>query len=115
MSADALTRAQEWPQLYRAHCERYSVKRTYTHDQLTALLAERGLEVSAHEYQFRGRWSQRLYLSLSAYGGRAGFNAAAPLTPLVAAADAAAGRDGRPEGGAIVLVRARHRARQPVA
>jgi SAM-dependent methyltransferase len=115
MSADALTRAQEWPQLYRAHCERYSVKRTYTHDQLAGLLAERGLEVSEHEYQFRGRWSQRLYLSLSAYGGRAGFNAAAPLTPLVAAADAAAGRDGQPEGGAIVLVRAMHRARQPVA
>jgi SAM-dependent methyltransferase len=115
MSADALTRAREWPRLYQAHCDRYRVQRTYTHDQLTALLAERGLEVSEYSYQFRGKWSQRLYLSLSAYGGRAGFNAAAPLTPFVAAADAAAERGGQPDSGAIVLVRARHRAPQPVA
>jgi len=109
MSADALTLAERWPRLYRAHCERYSVKRTYSHDHLTALLAARGLDVVWHEYQFRARWAQRLYLGLSAYGGKVGFNAAAPMLPLVAAAD----RGARGDGGAIVLVRAR-RATRPV-
>lgn len=103
MSADALTLAEQWPRLYRAHCERYSVKRTYSHDQLAALLAARGLAVVWHEYQFRARWAQRMYLGLSAYGGKVGFNAAAPALPLVAAADGLAHGD----GGAIVLVRAR--------
>ena len=42
MSADTLSRAAQWPELYRAHCERYHVQRTYTHEQLTGLLAERG-------------------------------------------------------------------------
>jgi SAM-dependent methyltransferase len=103
MSADALTLAERWPRLYRVHCERYHVQRTYSHQQLTALLAGYGLEVVRHEYQFRTRWAQRMYLSLSAYGGRVGFNAAAPALPLVAAAD----RGARGDGGAIVLVRAR--------
>jgi SAM-dependent methyltransferase len=103
MSADALTLAERWPRLYRAHCERYSVKRTYSYDELTALLAARGLVMIAHQYQFRTRWAQQLYLGLSAYGGKIGFNAAAPVTPLVAAAD----RGARGDGGAIVLVRAR--------
>ena len=31
MSADALTLAGQWPGLYRAHCERYHVQRTYSH------------------------------------------------------------------------------------
>ncbi len=105
MSADALTLATRWPRLYAAHCERYRVRRTYSHDQLAGLLAERGLRVVTYVYQFRGRWAQRLYLSLSAYGGKFGFNAAAPALPLVAASDRAAG--GAPEGGAIVLVHAR--------
>ena len=103
MSADALTLAERWPRLYRAHCERYHVQRTYSHQQLTALLAGCGLEMVRHEYQFRTRWAQRMYLGLSAYGGRVGFNAAAPALPLVAAAD----RGARGDGGAIVLVRAR--------
>jgi SAM-dependent methyltransferase len=103
MSADALTLADRWPGLYRAHCERYSVKRTYSRDQLTALLAACGLAVVRHEYQFRTRWAQQMYLGLSAYGGKIGFNAAAPALPLVAAAD----RRARGDGGAIVLVRAR--------
>jgi SAM-dependent methyltransferase len=103
MSADALTLAERWPRLYRAHCERYHVKRTYSHHELTALLAERGLTVEAHVYQFRTRWAQRMYLGLSAYGGKVGFNAAAPALPLVAAAD----RGAHGDGGAIVLVRAR--------
>jgi SAM-dependent methyltransferase len=110
MSADALTLAEQWPRLYRAHCERYHVKRTYSHAELATLLAARGLEVIAHQYQFRSRWAQRMYLGLSAYGGKFGFNAAAPAAPLVAASD----RGARGEGGAIVLVRAR-RGRPPAA
>jgi SAM-dependent methyltransferase len=106
MSADALTLAARWPGLYRAHCERYSVKRTYSHDQLTRLMAARGLEVISHQYQFRASWAQRMYLGLSAYGGKAGFNVAAPVLPLVAAADRRTAGD----GGAIVLVRARRAA-----
>jgi len=105
MSADALTLAQRWPRLYRAHCERYHVKRTYSHDDLTGLLAARGFDVIAHQYQFRTGWAQQLYLSLSAYGGKVGFNAAAPVMPLVAASD----RGARGDGGAIVLIRARRR------
>lgn len=118
MSADALTLAKRWPKLYSAHCERYSVQRTYSFDQLSALLRERGFEVAEHEYQFRGEWAQRLYLGLSAYGGRFGFNVAAPVLPLVAASDRRAGassarlawafgRGGADTGGAIVLVHAR--------
>jgi SAM-dependent methyltransferase len=107
MSADALTMAQRWPRLYHAHCERYHVRRTYSHGELAALLSARGLEVIAHEYQFRAHWAQRMYLGLSAYGGKVGFNAAAPALPLVAAAD----RGARGDGGAIVLVRARRVAR----
>src|SRR6266702_853552 len=103
MSADALTLAENWPRLYQAHCERYHVQRTYSHAELAALLAARGLDVIAHQYQFRSRWAQRMYLGLSAHGGKFGFNAAAPATPLVAASDRAAHGD----GGAIVLVRAR--------
>jgi len=103
MSADALTLAEQWPRLYRAHCERYHVKRTYSHAELAALLSARGLDVIAHQYQFRSRWAQRMYLGLSAHGGKFGFNAAAPATPLIAASDRAAHSD----GGAIVLVRAR--------
>jgi SAM-dependent methyltransferase len=104
MSADALTLAEHWPNLFRAHCERYHVKRTYSHQELTSLLAARGLAVLEYRYQFRSRRAQRMYLGLSAYGGKFGFNAAAPAAPLVAASDRAA----RGDGGAIVLIRARH-------
>ncbi|HUK69997.1 MAG TPA: methyltransferase domain-containing protein [Streptosporangiaceae bacterium] len=103
MSADALTRATQWPDLYRAHCARFHVKRTYTHETLTRLLRPSGLEVMEHAYQFRARWSERLYLALSARGGRVGFNAAAALIPLVAASDRRADQ----ELGSIVLLRAR--------
>ncbi|HEY6497909.1 MAG TPA: class I SAM-dependent methyltransferase [Streptosporangiaceae bacterium] len=105
MSADTLSRADQWPDLFRAHCQRYHVKRTYTHGELTELLAGRGLDVAEYAYQFRSGWSERLYLTLSAHGGKVGFNAAAPLAPLVAAADRATRRD----QGAIVLIRARRR------
>jgi hypothetical protein len=59
--------------------------------------------VLEYRYQFRSRRAQRMYLGLSAYGGKFGFNAAAPAAPLVAASDRAV----RGDGGAIVLVRAR--------
>jgi hypothetical protein len=49
-----------------------------------------------------------MYLGLSAYGGKFGFNAAAPAMPLIAAAD----RGTRGDGGAIVLVRARRTVRE---
>jgi SAM-dependent methyltransferase len=109
MSADALTLAARWPKLYQAHCQRYHVQRTYSHADLAALLAARGLQVIEYQYQFRSRWAQRMYLGLSAYGGKFGFNAAAPAMPLVAAAD----RGTRGDGGAIVLMRARRGARGP--
>ena len=107
MSADALTLAEHWPNLFRAHCERYHVKRTYSHQELSSLLAARGLAVLEYRYQFRSRRAQRMYLGLSAHGGKFGFNAAAPAAPLVAASDRAA----RGDGGAIVLVRARRQGR----
>jgi SAM-dependent methyltransferase len=110
MSADALTLAGRWPKLYQAHCERYHVQRTYSHVELTELLAARGLEVITYQYQFRTRWAQRMYLGLSAHGGKFGFNAAAPAMPLVAAAD----RGTRGDGGAIVLVRARRQGQRAV-
>ena len=109
LSADALTRAARWPQLYRAHCARYRVKRTYTHATLGKLLADRGFDVTGHAYQFRSLASERFYLGLSAHGGRAGFNLAAPLTPLVAASDRWCERRAGGEQGSIVLVRARLR------
>ena len=108
MSADALTQGARWPNLYRAHCQRYHVQRTYSHAELTALLAARGLDVIEHQYQFRTPWAQRMYLGLSAYGGKFGFNAAAPAVPLIAAAD----RGTRGDGGAIVLIRARRNGRR---
>jgi ubiquinone/menaquinone biosynthesis C-methylase UbiE len=55
MSADALTLAEHWPNLFRAHCERYHVKRTYSHQELTSLLAARRLAVLEYRYQFRSR------------------------------------------------------------
>ncbi|WP_067970674.1 class I SAM-dependent methyltransferase [Nocardiopsis trehalosi] len=103
MSADCLSRREEWPALFAAHARRYHVKRTYTHETLGGILADCGLEPVEHSYQFRGRAAERTYLGLSAYGGRFGFNAAAPLVPLIAADDAR-----RPNTrGSIVLVRAR--------
>ena len=109
MSADTLSRKSRWPSLFEAHSQRYHVQRTYTHGQLTELLDERGLDVEEYTYQFRSDWSERLYLTLSAHGGKVGFNAAAPLAPLVAASDRLTHRD----QGAIVLIRARRRADRP--
>jgi hypothetical protein len=61
--------------------------------------------VAEYTYQFRSTWSERLYLTLSAHGGKVGFNAAAPLAALVAASD----RISQQDQGAIVLIRARKR------
>ncbi|HEX2824371.1 MAG TPA: hypothetical protein VHO07_30040 [Streptosporangiaceae bacterium] len=41
--------------------------------ELAGLLAASGFDVLAHQYQFRTRWAQQMYLSRSAYGGKAGF------------------------------------------
>jgi ubiquinone/menaquinone biosynthesis C-methylase UbiE len=103
MSADVLSRSADHPELRAAHDKKYHVKHTYTHESLGALLKDRGMELISYEYQFRTPAAQRLYLTLSAKGGRAGFNAAAPLIPLVAAADRRAAND----QGSIVLIRAR--------
>ncbi|HEX2315391.1 MAG TPA: class I SAM-dependent methyltransferase [Thermomonospora sp.] len=105
MSADVLSRADAWPKLRDAHKAKYHVQHTYTHESLSALMDEHGLDVVGHSYQFRTAAAERLYLSLSAYGGKVGFNAAAPLAPLVALGD----RRAPNVRGSIVLVRARKR------
>lgn len=102
MSADALTRRSEWPGLYEAHCRRYAVQRTYDHQQLATLLAERGLELVEHTYQFRGRQAEHFYLAMSSVRGKAAPNAAVLAAPLVAARDKTSPND----RGSVVLVRA---------
>jgi ubiquinone/menaquinone biosynthesis C-methylase UbiE len=109
MSADVLSRSHDWPKLREAHCAKYHVQHTYTHESLAGLLGDRDMELADYSYQFRSRTTERLYLSLSAYGGRVGFNAAAPLTPLVALADRRSPND----RGSIVLIRARKNGRRP--
>ncbi|WP_046471467.1 class I SAM-dependent methyltransferase [Allosalinactinospora lopnorensis] len=105
LSADCLSRRAEWPALFEAHSRRYDVRRTYTHECLAELLAQSGMDIREYTYQFRGRGAERGYLMLSAHGGRAGFNAAAPLIPVVWLSDTH-----RPDDrGSIVLVRARKR------
>lgn len=105
MSADAVTRAGRWPALYGRHCQNYAVKQTYTHQRLASLLAERGMDVIEHTYQFRGPLSERVYLTVSAYGGRVGPNAAAVLVPFIAVGDWLAPNN----QGSMVLIRARKR------
>ncbi|QBI55786.1 class I SAM-dependent methyltransferase [Streptomonospora litoralis] len=105
MSADCLSRRERWPHLFAAHSRRYHVKQTYTHESLTSALDAHGLDVLEHTYQFRGALAERTYLSVSAHGGRVGFNAAAPLAPLIALGDARSPNT----RGSIVLIRARRR------
>ena len=105
MSADALTRAGEWPRLFDAHCQRYAVKQTYTHERLAGLLSERGLDLVEHSYQFRGQRAEHFYLAMSSVKGKAAPNAAAVAVPLVAASDRRAPND----HGSVVLIRARKR------
>lgn len=105
MSADALTRAGQWPRLFDAHCRRYSVKHTYTHERLAALLADRGLDVVEHSYLFRGQQAEHFYLAMSSVKGKAAPNAAVFATPFIAASDKKSPND----HGSVVLIRARKR------
>jgi ubiquinone/menaquinone biosynthesis C-methylase UbiE len=105
MSADALTRAEAWPQLFAKHRERYHVKSTYAGDVLAKLLDEAGLSVVRQTYMFRSERAERLYLTLSAKGGRLGWNAAALLSPVVALSD----RRTPDTTGSVVLTHARKR------
>lgn len=105
MSADSLTRADRWPALFARHRERYHVKFTYPGEQLTKLLDEVGLDVVRQTYMFRSERAEKLYLTLSAKGGKAGWNAAAVLSPLVNASDKRT-----PDlSGSVVLTHARKR------
>jgi SAM-dependent methyltransferase len=105
MSADAITRGAQWPQLFDVHCRRYAVKHTYDHTRLASLLDECGLEVTEHTYQFRGERAEHLYLAISAVKGKIAPNLAAIAVPLVAVGD----RRAPNEHGSLVLVRARKR------
>jgi len=102
ISADTLSRGHLYPKRDAAHRRRYAVLDTYDHKRMTALLEERGLDVLEHSYLFRSESAERLYYFLSAKGGKAGWNAAAPLIPWLAASDRRAPND----QGAIVLLRA---------
>jgi ubiquinone/menaquinone biosynthesis C-methylase UbiE len=103
MSADALTRADRHPELLKAHRAKYHVQHTYPHEALSGLLEQAGFVVEEHSYLFRTPALERFYLWLSAKGGRAGWNAAAPLSPLVAVLD----RRAPNTHGSVVCVRAR--------
>ncbi|ABD10116.1 SAM-dependent methyltransferase [Frankia sp. CcI156] len=105
MSADALTRAASWPDLFDRHRERYHVRHTYSGDHLAKLLDDVGLEVIRQTYMFRSERAERLYLTLSAKGGRTGWNAAAVLSPAVALSD----RRAPDTAGSVVLTHARRR------
>lgn len=105
MSADATTRASQWPRLFEQHCQRYAVKHTYTHGRLAELLAQRGLDLIEHTYLFRGQRAEHFYLAMSSVRGKAAPNAAAVSLPLVAFSDRRAPND----RGSVVLVRARKR------
>ena len=105
MSADAITRAGEWPQLFDAHCQRYAVKHTYTHERLAELLGQCGLDLAEHTYLFRGQRAEHFYLAMSSVKGKAAPNVAAASLPFVALSDRRAPND----HGSVVLVRARKR------
>jgi ubiquinone/menaquinone biosynthesis C-methylase UbiE len=107
ISADTLSRGHLHPKQDAAHRRRYAVLDTYDHRRLGGLLEERGFDVLEHSYLFRSASAERLYYLLSANGGKAGWNAAAPLIPWLAASDKRAPND----QGAIVLLRARKAAR----
>lgn len=103
MSADTLSRENEWPALGAGHRRRYHVVHTYTHEELARLLEERSFEVLAHGYIFRGSKAERLYLQLSRF--RLAWNLAAPLAPLVRRWE----RGREDERGSVVLIHARRR------
>ncbi len=108
LSADALTRAAQWPRLYEAHCRRYAVKQSYSHERFATLLDQCGLDLVEHEYQFRGRHAEHFYLAMSSVKGKAAPNAAFIAAPLIAAGDSRSPND----RGSVVLIRARKRSGQ---
>lgn len=103
LSADALTREQEWPELARKHRQRYAVRATYDVHRLQEMLEALGMTLLKHTYLFRSRSAEYLYLTLSARGGRYGWNAAAPVAPVMRFADARV----PDESGSVLLVHAR--------
>lgn len=105
MSADVLSRSEQWPKLREAHCAKYHVQHTYSHESLGKLLSERGIDLVDYSYQFRSAAAERLYLSLSALEGRMWVNAAAPLGALVALSDGLSPN----VRGSIVLINGRKR------
>jgi hypothetical protein len=99
---------------HEVHVCRYREARTLLRWLGEDLRGLRVLDVAAGDGywagQTRKRGAQAVALDLAeatAYGGKFGFNAAAPAAPLVAASD----RNARGDGGAIVLVRARRQRR----
>lgn len=102
LSADSLTDRREWPQLFEVHARKYQVHRTYDLEALAALFERHGLVIRRHHYLFRSVRAQRLYLSVSARGGRIGWNALAPAAAWVAASDARQPN----ERGSVLLVEA---------
>jgi ubiquinone/menaquinone biosynthesis C-methylase UbiE len=97
MSVDALCNAARWPELDAGHRDRYSVRHTYPRGTITPMLERHGFRVERSRYIFRG-WAERLYLTVSKR--RLAWNAAVPLTPVVAASD----RMHADESGSILLV-----------
>jgi SAM-dependent methyltransferase len=101
LSADSLAGSQRWPHLAAAHERRYRVIHPFDHEELRRELDAHGLEMTHYTYLFKAAWTNRLYLELSRK--RWAWNAAAPLSPLIAACD----RASKSDRGSIVVVRAR--------
>jgi len=104
LSADALTRAGDWPALFERHRERYHVANTFDHGRLGELLEARGFTIIEHDYLFRSRQAQRLYLQCQR--GRLVPNLLAPLDLLVEQLD----KRSEADGGAVLLLAAERRA-----
>jgi ubiquinone/menaquinone biosynthesis C-methylase UbiE len=102
LSADCLTDSEARPRERQRHVSRYRVLDTYDHKRLSSMLDMVGLRTVAHDYLFQSPASRRLYLTVSAYGGRFGWNVAAPLAPLVAFSDDRR----RSDEGSVVLISA---------
>ena len=101
LSADSLAGSDRWPRLAAEHERRYEVIHPFDHHEFEQLLGDHGFETRHFTYMFKRPWTNRLYLELSRH--RLAWNAAAPLSPLVAISD----RRDDSESGSIVLVHAR--------
>ena len=91
------------PELARKHRQRYAVRATYDVHRLQEMLEALGMTLLKHTYLFRSRSAEYLYLTLSARGGRYGWNAAAPVAPVMRFAYARV----PDERGSVLLVHAR--------